>query len=322
MNDDRLTLIAEIGSNHDGELGKALEMIDAAAECGADIVKFQSFLADDMVDPAHSDYRLLKTLEMPRDWYPQLMDRCARRGVRFLSTATNFTTLGWMEALGAWGYKVASCNVTYEPMIRRLIEIGKPLMVSLGLATLDETVSLARRFRDAGIADVTFFHCVSRYPTPAEAMRLGNIAVLRELLSYPIGFSDHSQGVHLSVAAVALGARIIEKHFSLDRQGISPDHSFALVPDEFRELVQVTRETAEGLFVDFELDRDTAFRMRRSLHFSRALDAGSLLAGEDVKVTRPEDGLLPGALDTVIGCRLVRDVAADEPVTMYLLEQP
>lgn len=320
MFDDRLTIIAEIGSNHDGDLGKALATIDAAAECGADIAKFQSFLAEEMVAPDHPDFGLLKRLEMPREWYPRLMEHCTQHGLRFLSTATNFATLGWMEELGAWGYKVASGNITHEPMIERLIEIGKPMMVSTGLATLDEVVDLARRFHGEGLSEFAFFHCVSSYPTRPEAMRLRNISVLREVLPCPVGFSDHSAGVHLAVAAVALGARIVEKHMSLDRTGISPDHSFALVPEEFAELCRVLRETDAGLFADFALDTATAYRMRRSLHFARSLPVGAVLSANDVKVTRPEEGLRPDALADVVGRRLARGVTADQPVSVDLFD--
>ncbi len=311
---DRVTIIAEVGSNHDGDLARAAAHIDAAAACGADIVKFQSFLADEMVAPGSEHYDMLSQLQMPEAWYPELMAHCASRGVKFLSTATNFTSLGWMEAHGAVGYKVASGNITHRPLIDRLIAIGKPVIVSTGLATLEEIVALARHLRAGGLSDIAFLHCVSKYPTPPEAMRLKNISVLRNILDCRIGFSDHSEGAHLAVAAVALGARVVEKHFSLDKSGLSPDHDVSMPPDDFARMCAAIRETEQGLFADFTPDRDGIRQMRRSLHFSRDLRAGDTVAEADIKVTRPEDGLLPAALDSVLGRRLARDVSADDPV--------
>jgi len=305
---------AEIGSNHDGDLGKALELVDIAAECGADIAKFQGFLADEMVAPNDPNYQMLKRLEMPRDWYPQLMERCTARGIDFLSTATNFTTLDWMEEFGAWGYKVASCNITYITLLDRLIEIGKPMIVSTGMASYDEIVWTANYLRDAGLEDVVFLHCISKYPTPGAEMRLRNIAVLREVLPYPVGLSDHSKGVHMPAAAVALGAQMIEKHLTDNPDGYSPDHGVSITPPEFRQMVDAVRETKAALVADFTPDQETIFAMRRSLHFRRDIAAGETISAEDIAVTRPEDGLLPRHLPELIGKRLLRPAAKDEAV--------
>ncbi len=318
--EDRVLIIAEIGSNHDGELERALGLVDIAADCGADVAKFQSFLADEMVGPDHPDHAMLKRLEMPRDWYPVLMERCSARGLRFLSTATNFTTLGWMEELGAWGYKVASCNITYAPLLDRLIEIGKPVIVSTGLSTLDEVTTLAGRLASAELPWFAFLHCVSKYPAPAHSMRLRNIPLLRDLLPCPVGLSDHSQGSHLAVAAVALGARIVEKHLTDGLPGYSPDHAVSADPESFRRMVRDIRETEAALVTDFSPDRAGMRAMRRSLHFARAMAAGEVLQAGDLKVVRPETGLPPAELSAVTGRRLRQAVKADSPLSWSLLE--
>ena len=313
---DRQVLItAEIGSNHDGDLGKALELVDIAAECGADIAKFQGFLADEMVAPTDANYEMLKRLEMPREWYPKLMQRCTDRGIRFLSTATNFTTMDWMEEYGAWGYKVASCNITYTPLIDRLISIGKPLIVSTGMASYDEMVWTANYLRDAGLRDVTFLHCISKYPTPGHEMRLKNISVLQQVLPYPVGLSDHSKGVHMAAAAVALGACMVEKHLTDNPDGYSPDHGVSITPDEFAVMTAAVRETAAAMVADFTPDQETIFAMRRSLHFKKDLPAGSKVSAADLTVTRPEDGLLPRHLPEIIGQTLQQSVSKDEAVS-------
>lgn len=318
---EKVLIIAEIGSNHDGDLDRALELIDIAADCGADIAKFQSFLADEMVAPSHPDHAMLKRLEMPRNWYPQLLERCRDRGLRFLSTATNFTTLGWMEEEGAWGYKVASCNITYAPLIDRLMEIGKPVIVSTGTSRLEEVIELARRL-DAASQEASFLHCVSKYPCPPEEMRLLNITVLRNILPCPVGLSDHSHGMHLAVAAVALGARIIEKHLTNNKGGYSPDHGVAVLPDTFAAMVKAVRETEQALVADFTPNHEAIWRMRRSLHFTGPLPAGHVVRDQDLKVTRPEDGLPPTAMAQVVGCRLAAAVAADVPVQWSHLAEP
>jgi len=317
---DKVLVIAEIGSNHDGDLGHALDLIDVAADCGADVAKFQSFLAEEMLAPSHPNYPMLKKLEMPRAWYPKLMERCASRGVRFLSTATNFTSLAWMEEYGAWGYKVASCNITYEPLLEYLIRINKPIIISTGMATLEEILALSRRLGDAGMRDYAFLHCVSRYPVPATEMRLRNITVLKEILPCKVGLSDHSWGMHLAVAAVALGARIVEKHLTNNKQGYSPDHHVSILPDEFSRMVQAIRETEAALVANFAPDVESIHTMRRSLHFARSMQAGEEITAADLKVTRPEDGLLPGQQTAVIGRRLAQPVATDQPLSWDLFE--
>jgi N,N'-diacetyllegionaminate synthase len=319
LSSGKVLIIAEIGSNHDGDLDKALRLIDVAADCGADVAKFQSFLADEMLAPDHPNYPMLKRLEMPREWYPRLMERCENKGLRFLSTATNFTTLGWMEALGAWSYKVASCNITYAPLLDRLMAIGKPVIVSTGMATLEEVIALARRFVACGL-ESAFLHCVSKYPCPSEQMRLRNIAVLRDILPCPVGLSDHSHGSHLAVAAVALGARVVEKHLTNDANGYSPDHKVSVLPDTFAEMVRAIRETEQALVVDFAPDLEAITTMRRSLHFAASLPPGHVLTEADIKVTRPEDGLPPAVLPSIIGRRLIQAVTADQPIGWALLE--
>lgn len=319
-NADRVLIIAEIGSNHNGDLNTALRLIDVAVECGADICKFQSFLVDALLAASDPNSESLRRLQVPREWYPVLMAHCQKKGVRFLSTATNGTTLDWMEEYGAWAYKVASCNITHRPLLQRLIAIGKPVIVSTGLATLDEIGALARHFLNSGLSEFAFLHCVSKYPAQPEDMRLRNITLLRELLPCPVGFSDHSSGTHMAVAAVALGARIVEKHISLDKAGIGMDHEVAILPDEFAAMCRAIRDTEKALFADVTPDRQGMFSMRRSLHFARDMAAGEILHADAVKIVRPEDGLSPDQLEYVTGRRLRISVAANSPITAEVLD--
>jgi N,N'-diacetyllegionaminate synthase len=316
---NKVLIIAEVASNHNGDLDTALQLIDTAAECGADVVKFQSFIARDIILPSDPIFDQLQKLEMPRQWYPVLMDRCALRGVRFLSTATSFTTLNWMEEFGVWGYKVASCNISFRPLIDRLIEIGKPIVFSTGLARFEEIKSLANYLAKKGLSDFAFLHCVSKYPAAFKELHLKNILLLRELLSCPVGYSDHSSGTHMAVTAVALGARIIEKHISLDKKGIGMDHDVAILPDEFAVLCQAVRDVEMALTCDVTPDLEGMFAMRRSLHFACELAAGETISAEAVKITRPEDGLLPENIEAVLGCTVRKRVEKDQPITMEIL---
>jgi sialic acid synthase SpsE len=313
INLKRVKIIAEIGSNHNGELDTALRLIATAAASGADIAKFQSFLVDELLASEDPNYARLAKLQLPREWYPKLIRACHDHGLEFLSTATNFTTLEWMEELGVWGYKIASCNITHWPLLQRLAAIGKPLIVSTGLATLEEVQALDTFFQAEGLKEYAFLHCVSKYPVEPAALRLKNLVVLKEVLSCPVGFSDHSEGAHMAAAAVALGARIVEKHISLDKTGLGLDHEVAVLPDQFKAMCQAIRSVEEAMFADFTPDQENIFRMRRSLHFARSMRRGEAVTATDIKIVRPEDGLPPKQFTAVLGQRLIADVAAGEP---------
>ncbi|MCB2099774.1 MAG: N-acetylneuraminate synthase family protein [Rhodobacterales bacterium] len=317
---EHVMIIAEVGSNHDGSLDTAFALIDMAAAAGADVVKFQSFLADDLLAADDPNHARIKSLELPRDWYGRLMDHCAARGVTFLSTATNDTTIGWMEDLGVAAYKIASCNITHQPLIDRLAAIGKPIIASAGMADLDEVVAFEAGLRAAGHAEHAVLHCVAEYPTQPKDLHLGHITTLKGALACPVGFSDHSPGAHMAVAAVALGARIVEKHISLDKSGAGMDHEVAVLPDVFRDLCRGVRDAEAALDADFRADPRTVFTMRRSVRFARDLPAGAVVAATDLKVTRPEDGLAPATLPALAGRRLAVAVSANQPTSWDLFE--
>jgi N,N'-diacetyllegionaminate synthase len=314
LTDERTTIIAEVGTNHNGDLGTAQELIKVSAQCGADVVKFQSFLVDELLAEDDENYQQLKMLQLPREWYPVLMDYCNQNGVTFLSTATNFTTIEWMEECGVEAYKVASCNISHILLIEKLVTIGKPVIFSTGLVSLDELIELDRYLQENNFSQYAFLHCVSRYPTLYEDLHLGNIKELKRLFQCPIGFSDHSMGITMPVAAVALGASIIEKHISLDRKGIGMDHEVALLPDQFNNMCEAIRNTERALVTDMAPDSENMFAMRRSLHYSRDLSPGDRIRERDVKIVRPEDGLLPKEIGDVIGKRVKRSVRSNQPV--------
>lgn len=319
MHQERVTIIAEVGTNHNGNLSTALELIDISADCGADIVKFQSFLVDDLLAINDPKYNLLKKLEIPLDWYGKLIERCVGRRVKFLSTATNFTTLSWMEELCVEMYKVASCNITHQPLIDRLIEIGKPIIISTGLASLEEILDLAKYFDRRRFANYSFLHCVSKYPARNNELKLGNITTLKQILNCPIGYSDHSNGILMAPVAVALGASIIEKHITLSGEGIGMDHDVAVTPKQFRQMVDNIRDVESASKIDFSIDKEQVYKMRRSLHAALDLNKGIILESSMLQVTRPEDGLPPKELINILGKRLTQIIKKGEPIRWDIL---
>jgi sialic acid synthase SpsE len=315
----RCFLIAEIGSNHDGDFDTALRLMDVAREAGADAVKFQSFLADELVTPDSPDHGLLKRLEVPRQWYPRLKEAAAERGLIFFSTATNSVTLGWMREIGAELYKIASPNLTHLPLIRETAAIGRPVVMSTGMADMDEIDEAVRAFTGAGNEALCLLHCVSQYPAPPEAINLRVLRSLQARYPYPVGYSDHTMDIVTPVAAVALGAAAIEKHLTLDRGQAGPDHHYALEPEDFIEMCRhvrlVERALGDGVKRVSEVERTSAEKYRRSVHAGRDLPAGSVLSEGDLRIVRPNDGLHPRHLDELVGRALSRPLSAGDPVT-------
>jgi sialic acid synthase SpsE len=315
----RCFVIAEIGSNHDGDFDKALRLMDIAREADADAVKFQSFLADHLVKRDSPDYDLLKQIELKREWYPRLKAAAEERGLVFFSTATNDITLGWMEEIDVALYKIASPNLTHLPLIRKAAGLGKPVIMSTGMAGLLEIDEAVRTFTATGNQQLALLYCVSEYPADPKNVNLGFIPKLAGLYPYPVGYSDHTLDIGTAVAAVALGARIIEKHLTLDRTSKGPDHHYALQPDEFilmgRNIRIVEQTLGHGPRQRSAVEMEKSDAYWRSLHVVRDLRAGDTLRAEDLQVVRPNDGLHPRHYDAVIGLKLTHDLPAGKPLT-------
>jgi len=312
-------LIAEIGSNHDGDFDTALRLMDVASKAEADAVKFQSFLADHLVKSDSSDYDLLKRIELKREWYPRLKAEAEARGLVFFSTATNDITLGWMEEIGVELYKIASPNLTHLPLIRKAASFGKPVIMSTGMAGLLEIDEAVRTFTAAGNQQLALLYCVSEYPANPKNVNLGFIAQLAGLYPYPVGYSDHTLDIGTAIAAVALGARVIEKHLTLDRTSTGPDHHYALEPEEFitmgRNIRIVEQTVGHGPRRPSPQESEKSGAYWRSLHVGRDLHAGDVLRAEDIQIVRPNDGLHPRHLESVIGLKVTQDISAGKPLT-------
>jgi len=315
---DSAFVIAEIGANHNGDLDTALKLIDIAGNAGANAVKFQSFLAEHLTVPSSNTYEMLKRIEVPRDWYAILKQAAADRGMVFFSTATNEITLGWMVDLGVEMFKLASPNITHIPLIKYTASLGKPIVMSTGLATYAEIDEAIQTVLDMGNEQLALLHCVSNYPTKPSDVNLRVLQTLKQMYGLPTGFSDHTLGIGVSIGAVAMGAQLIEKHLTLSRSMDGPDHHYALEPAEFEAMVTGIREVEKALGnpVKKVTKKEKALRYDylRSLHTAQDIQAGEEIRADMVTVIRPADGLHSRYIDEVVGRRAARDLTKHTPI--------
>jgi sialic acid synthase SpsE len=326
-------LIAEAGSNHNRDLGTALALIDAAAAAGADAVKFQTFTADALVartsDPIavlHDEFskygrtvhEMFAAVEMPVGWLPKLREHAISRQITFLSTPFDERSADVLADLELPAYKIASYEVVHLALLRHVARKGKPVLISTGMASLGEIEDAITAVRAEGNDQVAIFHCPIGYPVPAELVNLAVIDTLRQAFGVPVGLSDHSRGTAVPVAAVARGANLIEKHYTLDATQSGPDHDFAVEPHELEALVRGCREAfdaiGEGRKICLPSERLHYLRGRRSLFAAVDIAEGTEITPAMLSVLRPGTGLPPRFLETIVGRRARRAISAFEPI--------
>ncbi|QTN24268.1 N-acetylneuraminate synthase [Rhizobacter sp. AJA081-3] len=352
---DRIYVIAEAGVNHNGSLEMALQLVDAAAEAGADAVKFQTFDAKKLAsadapkaayqkettDRAESQVAMLRKLELPREWHAELQARARQRGIEFLSTAFDADSLAFLDALGVPLFKVPSGELTNGPLLWRFARTGKPLVVSTGMATLAEVEQALAVIAHALNADaeptgsdavwegwslaawraslqgrVTLLHCTSQYPTPPAEVNLRGMDTLAAAFGLPVGYSDHTEGGLIPTAAVARGAILIEKHFTLDRSLPGPDHRASLEPAELNRMVADIRALAlalgDGRKAPQASEWDTRRAARQQVVAARDIEAGTLLTRADLGTARAGRGRPAMDLWDLVGQRAGRGYRAGE----------
>lgn len=326
-------VVAEAGVNHDGDLDRAEELVDAAAEAGADAVKFQTFSADRLVTPdaAKADYQtettgegtqyeMLKRYELDRAAHERLIARCAERGITFLSTPFDPESADMLADLGLPAIKVGSGELDNHPLLEHVAGLGLPMIVSTGMGTMAEVHAARDVIRGVDPdAEVVFLHCTSAYPCSLDDVNLRAMERMADELEEPVGYSDHTTLPETPGFAVAAGACVVEKHFTLDSTLPGPDHEASLEPDELARAVELVRAAArargspEKRPTDVELENRTA--ARKSLHAAADIAAGATIERSDVGIVRPADGLSPRHLDRVVGSVAVADVPAGEAIT-------
>lgn len=326
-------LIAEAGVNHNGDPELAHELVRAAAHAGADAVKFQTFEPRELAtrDAAKADYQIattggeesqremLERLALPEAVFRDLKAEAERLGLVFLSSPFDAPSARLLDGLGVGAFKLGSGELTNHPLLEELARMGRPLLLSTGMATLDEVEDAAEVLSRSGAPPVVWLHCVSSYPAPHDEVNLRAIETLRLALGGPVGMSDHSSGWEVALGAVALGACVIEKHFTLSRTLPGPDHRASLEPDELREMIgQIRRlESALGTGIKAPAPCEMSTRevARKSLVAARDLPAGARIGPADLKAKRPGTGLSPSLLSAVTGRVLGKPLAGDEPLT-------
>jgi N-acetylneuraminate synthase/N,N'-diacetyllegionaminate synthase len=330
-------VIAEAGVNHNGDPALAHQLIEVAAAAGADAVKFQTFRSEALVSRhapkapyqvettggAESQLEMLRRLELSRETFVALAEACRRRGVLFLSSPFDTASADDLEALGVVAFKTGSGELTNLPLLDHLAAKGRPIIVSTGMATMDEVETAVTTVRRRG-TPLALLHCVSAYPAPPEETNLRAMDSLRERFACPVGFSDHTPGITVAVAAIARGASILEKHFTVDRSLPGPDHRASLDPRELTALVAAVRQVeaalGDGQKRPTPAELPTRTVARKSLVAARALRRGEALTAAAVTVKRPGTGIPPGDLPQALGRRLRRDLDVDEVIEWAMLE--
>tara|TARA_B100000787_G_C16164527_1_gene283136 strand:+ start:203 stop:1246 length:1044 start_codon:yes stop_codon:yes gene_type:complete len=321
--------IAEAGINHDGSLEKAKKMVDIAVKANADYVKFQSFTADKLVTSkaltssyidqgsysGESFRDLLTRLELDKHSHIELKNYCDKKGIKFLSTAFDNESFDFLIELGIDIVKVASGDITNLPLLKYMANSQLPIIVSTGMATLGEIEYAIKAIEETGNRNITLLHCISWYPAEIETTNLMFMETLRSAFGYPVGYSDHTLGINMSIAARALGATILEKHFTLQKEDFGPDHSASVEPKELRDLVAGIREVEAGLgttrrvFGEKEIGQRNVHR--RSIVVKKLIKEGEELTLENLTLKRPGTGIKPKYLDSFIGKKAKIECKAD-----------
>jgi N,N'-diacetyllegionaminate synthase len=316
-------VVAEAGVNHDGELATALTLIDAAADSGADAVKFQTFDPDALV--TGDSKAMLARLRLGREEHQALIERSAARGIVFLSTPFDVGSAAMLAELGVPAFKVGSGELTSLPFLEFLAGQGLPILLSTGMSDLEEVQAAADVIR-AHDAPLILLHCVSSYPAPAQQANLRAIDTLRDAFRVPVGYSDHCLGADVSLAAVARGACILERHLTLDRRRPGADHSMSMEPDDLRDLIErlrtIEQALGDGRKQPQPSEEELRVLARRSIVAARPLAAGDLLTEDALAIKRPGGGLAPARLHSLVGARVARPLALDEQLTEAHLDQP
>ncbi|MDK2815993.1 MAG: N,N-diacetyllegionaminate synthase [Moorella sp. (in: firmicutes)] len=326
---NRVFIIAEAGINHNGDLQLARKLVDAAAEAGADAVKFQTFKAEEVVTPGaeraqyqkdnmperdENQLEMIKRLELSYAQFRELYAYCRHKGIIFLSSPFDQESIDFLAELGVPYFKIPSGEITNYPFLRRIAGKKRPVILSTGMATLGEVEGALQVLREARAKDITLLHCTTNYPTLPEEVNLRAMLTMKQAFALPVGYSDHTMGIAIPIAAAALGAEVIEKHLTLDRNLPGPDHRASLEPGEFKEMVaairQVEKSLGDGIKRPAPGELAVMPAARRSLVAARDIAAGEIITETCLTARRPGTGIPPNLWDVVVGRQARRDIAA------------
>jgi len=329
----RAYLIAEIGVNHNGDVGLAKQMIDAAKRVGADAVKFQTFSADSLVSPGtpkvnyqknttspeETHYDMIRRLELNHQAHNDLFNYCTEKSIDFLSTPYDVDSAQFLLKLGVKLFKTASADIVDLPLQRYIASTGKPTIVATGMAGLGEIEQVVDLYEEVGNPNLVLLHCVSNYPCSDQSLNLRAMNTLAQAFSLPVGFSDHSEGFLAAVIAVSMGAKVIEKHFTLDKAMPGPDHRASSTPEEFAQLVQNVRRAEVMLGSPRKAcqseERQMATVSRKSIVLARSMQVGEEITLSDIRMMRPGTGLGASLIPKVIGQKVRKGLSVGHQLT-------
>lgn len=330
-------VIAELSANHNGRLETALKIIEEAKRCGADAIKLQTYSADTITLNSQNEefmirgglwdgqslYELYQKAQMPWEWHKPLFDHAHALDITIFSSPFDRTAVDLLEDLNAPAYKIASFEAVDLPLIKYVASTGKPMIISTGMADKEEIGEAIQAAYDGGCKELVVLHCVSGYPAPAEDYNLLTMVDMAKSFNVPVGLSDHTLDNTTAITSVALGACLIEKHFTLDRNGGGPDDSFSLEPKELQQLCQGAKTAWQALgHVDYgrKSSEQGNAQFRRSLYFVKDLKAGDVIDESSIRSVRPGFGLPPKFYDEILGKKVIQNVSVNSPVKLELLK--
>lgn len=327
---EKVYIIAEAGDNHNGDFNTALKLVDVAKRAGADCVKFQTFVTEEIISKyaemaeyqkkntgkEESQFEMVKRLELSFDEFRKIKEYCDRVEIQFLSTPFDLKSVDFLNELGVPFFKIPSGEITNYPYLIKIAHTGKPVVMSTGMCEPDEILAAINVLEKNGSGEITLLHCNTEYPTPLKDVNLYAMRTMKKMFGKKVGYSDHTKGIEVPVAAVALGACVIEKHFTLDKNMLGPDHKASLEPDELGRMVKNIRNIeialGDGVKRVSESERKNIAIARKSIVARRNIQEGEILTEENLAVKRPGTGINPMQWMEVLGTRAVRDFKEDE----------
>ena len=327
-------IIAEAGVNHNGDIALAKKLIDIAAEAKVDAVKFQTFKAEKIVcknakkadyqneitDKDETQFEMLKKLELDYESHKELINYCEQKNILFCSTAFDLESIDLLINLGMTVFKIPSGEITNYPYLKKIGGLKKKVILSTGMSTLDEVEQAIKILKNNGTREIVVLHCNTEYPTPFEDVNLSAMKTMKEKLNVEVGYSDHTLGIEVSIAAVAMGATVIEKHFTLDKNMNGPDHKASLMPEELKQLVNsiriIEKSIGNGIKNPSKSEIKNLDIVRKSIVANREIKKGEMFTNDNLACKRPGTGISPMKWDEIIGKKAIRDFKEDEMITL------
>lgn len=334
MKKNKTFIIAEAGVNHNGSFELAKQLVDKAVWAGADCIKFQTFNSKNLVsknaqkaeyqkkttDSSESQLEMLKKLELSKEEFIELRDYCNQKGIMFLSTPFDLESIDFLASIGVKTWKIPSGEITNYPFLRAIGKRKESVIMSTGMCTLDEVRDAIKVLKDFGTTDITLLHCTTEYPAPYDSVNLNAMLTLQNEFAFKVGYSDHTNGIEIPVAAVAMGATVIEKHFTLDKNMEGPDHKASLEPDELKQMVQsiknVDAALGDGAKQPSDVEKKNIAIARKSIVAACDIKKGEMFTEENLTAKRPGNGISPMNWAEVLGKIAKRDFSEDELIKL------